>query len=294
MHSNILKEITPLTQADCFTLFSRRKKDFDFPLHYHEEFELNFLKNAKGAQRIIGDHKEEIDNLELVLIGPNLPHTWVTHNFAGSEIYEVTIQFHKELLDEKLLRRKQLNNIRQMFDQAAYGILYSRETAKRLSARLSELDTRHGFDSVLELLSILHDLSVSRNYHLLSDAAYNNTENSSNSSHRIENVMEYMNQNFDKPIKLIEVARLANMTETAFCGFFKAHTGLNFIECLTDIRLGQASRLLIDSSQSISEIACNCGFNNLSNFNRVFRKKKGTTPKEFRSNYLREGTRIFI
>jgi AraC-like DNA-binding protein len=294
MRTTLLKEITPLTQADCFTLFSRHKTEFDFPLHYHEEYELNFLKNAKGAQRIIGDHKQEIDNLELVLIGPNLPHTWATHNFSGSGIFEVTIQFHRELFDEKLLRRNQLNNIRLMFEQSAYGILYSRETTRRLAARLSELDSRHGFDSVMELLSILHDLSVSRNYQLLSDSGYNNPEISSMNSRCIDNAMEYMNQNFDKPIKLGEVARLANMTETAFSGFFKARTGMNFIDCLSEIRLGQASRMMIDTSRSISWIAYHCGFNNLSNFNRIFRKKNGTTPTEFRLNYLSQGTRIFI
>ena len=79
MTKDILREITPLTQGDCFTHFSRIKSDFDFPLHYHEEFELNFIKNAKGAQRMIGDHIGEIDELELILVGPNLQHAWFTH-----------------------------------------------------------------------------------------------------------------------------------------------------------------------------------------------------------------------
>ena len=79
MNNQLLREITPLTQGDCFTLFSRVKKDFDFPLHYHEEFELNFIQNGKGAKRVIGDHIEEIDDLELVLVGPNLQHGWFTH-----------------------------------------------------------------------------------------------------------------------------------------------------------------------------------------------------------------------
>ena len=98
MKKNILREITPLTQADCFTLFSRVKADFDFPLHYHEEFELNFISNAQGAKRVVGDHLEEIDELELVLVGSNLQHAWFTHKCKSKEIMEITIQFHKDLL----------------------------------------------------------------------------------------------------------------------------------------------------------------------------------------------------
>src|SRR5688572_6360870 len=79
MKKDILREITQLTKGDCFTIFKRVKSEFDFPLHYHEELELNFILNAKGARRVIGDHIEEIDNLELVLVGSNLPHVWETH-----------------------------------------------------------------------------------------------------------------------------------------------------------------------------------------------------------------------
>jgi predicted transcriptional regulator YdeE len=130
MHKNILREITPLTQGDCFTLFSRVKSEFDFPLHYHEEFELNFIKDARGAKRIIGDHMEEIDELELVLVGPNLQHAWFTHKCQSKSIREVTVQFHKDLFDEKLLRRNQLNFIKTMFEKSVRGILFSKETAQ--------------------------------------------------------------------------------------------------------------------------------------------------------------------
>ena len=105
VRNDILREISPLTQGDCFTLFSRVKSEFDFPLHYHEEYELNFIRDAKGARRIVGDHIEEIDEVELVLVGPNLQHAWFTHQCKSREIEEVTIQFHKDLFDDKFLRR---------------------------------------------------------------------------------------------------------------------------------------------------------------------------------------------
>jgi AraC-like DNA-binding protein len=292
MKSTLLREITPLTQSDCFTLFSRMKSEFDFPLHYHEEFELNFIQNAKYARRVIGDHIEDIDELELVLVGSNLQHAWFTHHCKSKEIREITVQFHKDLFDEKLLRRNQLSFIRTMLEKSLRGILFSKETTQLLAPRIIELNQKQGFDSVLELMSILHDLSISRNMRILSDASFNNTEQFTYNSRRIEKTLEYMNHNFDKPITLNEVARLANMSDAAFSRFFKQRTGNTFIDSLTEIRLGHASRMLIDTTQSIAEIAYHCGFNNISNFNRIFKKKKSCTPKDFRESF--SGTRIFI
>jgi AraC-like DNA-binding protein len=292
MKNNLLREITPLTQSDCFTLFSRIKSEFDFPLHYHEEFELNFIQNAKNARRVIGDHIEDIDELELVLVGSNLQHAWFTHHCKSREIREITIQFHKDLFDEKLLRRNQLSFIRTMLEKSLRGILFSKETTQQLAPRIMELNQKQGFDSVLELMSILHDLSISRNMRILSDASFNNTEQYTYNSRRIEKTLEYMNHNFDKPITLNEVARLANMSDAAFSRFFKQRTGNTFIDSLTEIRLGHASRMLIDTTQSIAEVAYHCGFNNISNFNRIFKKKKSCTPKDFRESF--SGTRIFI
>ena len=289
---NIVREITPLTQGDCFTIFSRTKTEFDFPLHSHEELELNFIRNAKGARRIIGDHIGEIDDLELVMVGSNLPHVWQTHHCKSKAIKEITIQFHKDLFDEKFLRRNQMSFIRNMLERSAKGILFARPTIEQIMPRLAMLTQKQGFDSVLELLSILHDLSISRNLHTLSDATFSNVELSYN-SRRVERAMEYMNQNFHKAITLNEVARLSNMTEVAFSRFFKTRTGITFMDSLLEMRLGHASRLLIDTSQSVAEVAYNCGFNNISNFNRLFKKKKGCTPKAFRENYS-YGSRVFI
>ncbi|HVY76302.1 MAG TPA: AraC family transcriptional regulator [Puia sp.] len=291
MKRNLLREITPLTQSDCFTLFSRIKTAFDFPLHYHEEFELNFIQHAKGARRVVGDHMEEIEDLELVLVGPNLQHAWFTHHCKSAEIREITIQFHKDLFDEKLLRRNQLSFIRNMFERSSRGILFSRDTAQALAPRILELNQKHGFDSVLELMSILHDLSTSRNMRILSDMAFT-PEHFTYSSRRVEKTFEYLNKNFDKNITLAEVSKLANMSDVSFSRFFRQRTGSTFIDSLTEIRLGHASRMLIESTNSIAEVAYHCGFNNISNFNRIFKKKKGCTPREFRDSF--SGTRIFI
>ncbi|HTQ26722.1 MAG TPA: AraC family transcriptional regulator [Puia sp.] len=287
-----MREITPLTQNDCFTIFSRVKKEFSFPLHYHEEFELNFIRNARGAKRIVGDSIEVIDDLELVLVGPNLYHSWFTHQCRQEEIQEVTIQWHKDLFDDRFLGRNQLTFIRSMFERATRGISFSRESIQLLAPRLLSLNEKNGFDSVLELMSILHDLSISRNTRTLSNSVFTNEQFSYN-SRRIEKAFQYMNNNYDKAVTLSEVARLVNMTEVSFSRFIKKRTGNTFIDSLNEIRLGHASKKLIDTTHSIAEISYHCGFNNISNFNRIFKKKKGCTPKEFRESFM-AGTKVFI
>ena len=289
--STIYREITPLTQSDCFTLFARKKKDFDFPLHYHEEFELNFIANGAGTKRIIGDHTEVIDDLELVLVGSNLPHGWFTHQCNSQEIQEITIQFHRDLFDDRLLHRNQLSFIRKLFEGSCQGILFSRDTVEAIRPRLEALVLKSGFDSVLELMSILHCLSTSRNMRTLANASFI-SETPNYSSRRIEKAFDFMLKNYDKDISLGNVAKVVNMPEVSFSRFIKKRTGKTFVDSLNEIRLGHASRMLIDTTHTIAEVAYKCGFNNLSYFNRIFRKKNGCTPREFRANY--SGPRVFV
>jgi AraC-like DNA-binding protein len=294
MKATLLREITPLTQNDCFSLFSRTKTEFDFPLHYHEEFEINFIQNAKGAKRVIGDHIEEITDQELVLVGPNLQHGWFTHRCKSSAIKEITIQFHRDLFDDKFLQRNQMSLIRTMFEHSFRGILFSTETTKAIMPRLIALTQQQGFNSILELMSILHNLSDSKDQKILSDISFSNKEALSYSSRRIEKIMQYVNNNFDSNITLRDAAKIAGMTEVALSRFFRIRTGKTFIDTLNDVRLGNASRMLIDTTQSITEVAYKCGFNNMSNFNRLFKKKKVCTPKEFRETYNASGIRTII
>lgn len=292
MHKSAVKEITPLTPNDCFTVFTRVKKEFNFPFHYHEEFELNLIINAHGAKRIVGDNIAVIDDLELVLVGPNLPHAWFTHECQSDSITELTIQWHKDLFDEKFLRRNQLSFIRNMFEKSTKGISFSKETIRSVLPQIQSLSQRSGFDSVMDLISLLHDLSASRTMFTLSDTNFINSQHLNYNSRRIEKVFDFMNHNYHKEISLKNVATLVNMTEESFSRFIKKRTGNTFINSLNEIRLGHASRMLIDTTHSISEICHQCGFNNISNFNRLFKKKKNCTPKEFRENY--SGNRVFV
>jgi AraC-like DNA-binding protein len=291
MLKDVFREITPLTQNDCFTISSRKKKEFNFPLHIHEEMELNLIIDAKGTKRIVGDHIGEIGNFELVLVGPNLPHGWFNHQCNNPEILEVTIQFQKDILNETFLRKTQLTHIKRMLESARRGLSFSEETTREIYPRIASLDKKNGFDSVLELFSILNDLSVSRDARMLSDETFTKEAHSPN-SRRLEQAFQYMHSNYSKDIALADVAKIANMTEASFSRFIKSHTGQTFTDNLNDIRLGHVSRMLIDTSQSIAEIAYKCGYNNLANFNRIFRTRKGLTPKEFKQNYM--GHRVFV
>lgn len=290
--NNVIKEITPLTQSDCFTVFSRLKNTFNFPLHFHEEYELNLIINAAGAKRIVGDNNELIDDIELVLVGPNLSHGWFTHNCKSEAITEITIHWHKDLFDDKLLKRNQMVIIRDMLEHSGRGILFSREISRLLTDRLKSIGELKGFEGVVELMNILHELSGSAGMRVLSEIALDNNQILNHNSRRIDKAFEYMNAHFQKQITLRDLSKLVSMTDASFSRFISHRTGNTFVDTLNEIRLGHATRMLIETTLSIAEVSNNCGFNNISNFNRIFKKKKHCTPKEFREGF--SGTRVFI
>jgi AraC-like DNA-binding protein len=294
MSRSILKESPPLTKADCFSLYARFKTEFNFPVHYHEEYELNFIENASGVRRVVGSSIEEIDDLELVLVGPNIPHAWFTYKCKSESIFEVTIQFHRDLFHEIFLKRNQLNFIRNLFERSLKGVSFSRRTIERVTPRLKALAEKEGFESVLDLMAVLHDLSLSPDSRTLSDDVTYNTELIYNDSERVEKVVAFINENFSRTIRLAEAAELVEMAETAFSRFFKAKTGITFVDYLNDIRIGHASRLLIDTISPIAEIAQECGFTSLTNFNRIFKKRKGLVPKDFREKHGTPGKKKFV
>lgn len=287
LFKKVMREITPLTANDCFSIFSRRKKEFTFPLHTHEEMELNLILGGAGTQRIIGDHMGDITDAELVLVGSNLPHGWFTNGSGDKEILEVTIQFNRELFSQNFLEKNQLLPIRKLFENAKRGILFSPEVIASVAPHIIALEKKNGFDSFLQLLSLLHELSIAQNSRYLSDPSFSKEIMSYDSS-RLETAFDYMNRKYGSPITLTDIARVANMSEAAFSRFIKTHTGYTFTENLTEIRFGHVTRLLISTQQSIAEIAYKCGFNNMANFNKLFKRRKGCTPKEFKGNFNRE------
>lgn len=295
INTELFKEVSPLSSKDCFILIERQKTNFNFPIHIHPECELNFIENAKGAQRIVGDSIEEIDEEELVLVtNPHLEHAWKDYRNVSKNIHEITIQFHPDLLTDTFLNKNQLISIRQLFRHAERGVAFSRESIAKVRPLLKTLTCENdSFYSLIKLLIILHELSIDKGMRELSTGQFAaNVMHQHSSDESLGRVMDYLSRHYSEVIRLSEVAEMVNMSESSFCRFFKQHTSKSFIDFLTDIRLGAASRALIDSSLSIAEIGYDCGFNNLSNFNRIFKKKKGVTPSEFRDNYRKNKTII--
>ncbi len=278
MHKRIVREITPLSEDDFFIVLNHYNAKFDFPVHYHPEYEMNLVLNSKG-KRIIGDSIKEYQHPDLVLIGPNTPHAW-TGQEEGVQV--ITIQFHTDFLSEKELSRKLTMPIKELLERSRMGVLFSQETTTNLTERISRLTEMRGFDSLLEFLSILYDLSISRNQLSLSSPSYVGQFDTSK-SRRIKIVNQYLYENLMNPIKINEVAELVSMTPSAFSHFFKKRTQRSFSDYLTDLRIGHAAKLLIETEKNISEICFESGFNNISNFNRSFRSQKGCTPSDFRS-----------
>ena len=295
INTELFKEVSPLSSKDCFILIERQKTNFNFPIHIHPECELNFIENAKGAQRIVGDSIEEIDEEELVLVtNPHLEHAWKDYRNVSKNIHEITIQFHPDLLTDTFLNKNQMISIRQLFRHAERGVAFSRESIAKVRPLLKTLTCENDcFYSLIKLLIILHELSIDKGMRELSTGQFAaNVMHQHSSDESLGRVMDYLSRHYSEVIRLSEVAEMVNMSESSFCRFFKQHTSKSFIDFLTDIRLGAASRALIDSSLSIAEIGYDCGFNNLSNFNRIFKKKKGVTPSEFRDNYRKNKTII--
>lgn len=278
MTTHIIREITPIADDDFFVIMSHENAKFDFPVHYHPEFELNLVLNAEG-KRIVGDSILPYTTPDLVLIGSNTPHAWQGNS---PNAHVVTIQFHANIISEIFLSRKLAFPIKELFEQAQLGIAFSEETINKVKDKILNLPHIHGFESVLILLSILNELSISKDKTLLSNSSYVQ-EFGITKSRRIKIVDKYISKNINSPLKINDVAELVNMSQSAFSHFFKKRTQCSFTDYVTRKRIGIAAKLLITTEKTISEICFDCGFNNVSNFNRSFRIQKGCTPSEFRA-----------
>ena len=291
--AHIMREITPLSDRDCFYVVDRPKAAFDYPLHIHEELELNFIEHAAGARRIVGDSSETIGDYELVLIAsPDLEHGWEQGECRSDNIREITIQFSAASLPDVLLQKNQFATIRHMLQRARCGLSFPMETIIKVYAGLEALaHSSSGFHAVLQLLEVLYELSLSEGARELSSSAFSRAE-SRFESRRVARVHQFIAEHFHEDIRLETLSDLVGMTPVGFSRFFRQRTGRTLSDYIIDQRIGYAARLLVDSTQTVAEICYDCGFNTLSNFNRLFRRRKGCSPKEFREGYQKK--KVFI
>lgn len=289
----IIHEITPLMGKDVLYIADRHKKEFTYPIHNHSVYELNFVENAKGVRRIVGDSQEVIGDYDLCLItSPDLEHVWEQNECHSDDIREITIQFDFSMSDETLFGRNPYASITRMMQEAKKGLSFPLQAIMKVYGMLDTLSSvKDGFYAVQQFLTILYELSRCENARTLASSSYAKVT-LEDDSRRILKVKNFISKNYMDELRLPELASLAGMSSSAFSRFFKLHTGRNISEYIIDLRLGYAARMLVDTDKSISEIGFDCGFNNLSNFNRIFKKKKGCSPSEFRESYHK--TRIIV
>jgi len=294
METSVLREITPLGENDFMYVADRRKKEFDFPIHQHEILELNFVSGASGCRRVVGDSSEVIGDLDLVLItSPNLEHVWEQHECKSDDIHEVTVQFFLDFdSPTSPFCKNPYKSIHQMLTRAKRGLAFPNEAIMMVYHRIVRLSSiEEGFLAVQELFSILYELSKFDNARELASSAFAKVEVESDSK-RILKVKNYIDEHYKDEMSLEQLANLVGMTPTAFSRYFKQRTGKTLSEYIVDIRLGHAARRLVDTTDGVSEICWTTGFNTLSNFNRLFRKRKGCSPTKFREKYQK--TKVIV
>ena len=247
--------------------------------------ELNFVENCQGNRRILGDNIEVLGNYDLVLMGGNLEHTWEQYQCTSGDIREITIHFPSNLFSPEMLNKTHMKSLADLFKRSEVGVAFGMKAIMHVYDRINELvNMEPGFYSVIKFIELMYELSQTDDYRLLSTGAFSHTAVTTD-SRRVHKVKEPIDNNFREEIRLQELSDIASMTPTAFSRFFKLRTGKSISEYIIDVRLGHAARLLADSTMAVVEICYRCGFNNISNFNRIFKKRRGCTPTEFRENY---------
>jgi len=282
----VLEYLPPEDQESFFA------QAFDFPYfatpwHYHSELEL-VLVVASHGKRFIGNAVSDFHDGDLTFLGPNLPHLYKNppEYYASDPAFRarsVVIHFSERSLGRDFLMLPQAKKFRELFERSRQGLDIIGDSRKAIIGKMYQLLEVKGMDRLICLLDILNQLADARDYILISDPGI--IGHNPNDAERLDRVFQYSLQNFEREIRLEKVASLVYMTRTSFCRFFQERTKKTFFAFLTNLRLNQASRLLIETDKSIVDITYSCGYNNLSNFNRHFKAKFSVSPKTYRQTY---------
>ncbi len=284
----IFQEITPLKQQDVFVVIDSVSNGFDYPIHNHPEFEINLISGISGT-RIVGDSTERYTDQDLVLLGPYLWHKWDgdVHIQKSGQPYQVlTVQFSIDLFNGSMFQKEGFFKIRKLLHDSSRGIRYYGQTFDKAYSILSGLTETKGITGILDFISLLDLLSNSSECAFLSSPGFSpalqRTEN-----RRIQVAYSYIMKHYTNPaLRINDVADALNMSESAFSHFFQKFAFRSFTQFLIDLRIGHACKMLIDTDQTIAQISDNAGFNNLANFNRLFKKYRDCTPMEYRKRYM--------
>lgn len=262
---------------------SEQRANFPF-WHFHPELELVYVDKGQG-KRHIGSHLSYFHNSQLLLIGANLPH----HGFSDrltTRGSETIVQFKPDFMGEGFLNMPEMKTISGLFERAKKGVLFKPEIRKTVGPKIKELVKYQGFSRILKFLEILHELSLSKEYTLLNVDGFA-FETTQQESKRIDTIYKHINLNFERPISLEEISDKASMTVPAFCRYFKKSTGKTFTRFVNEYRIVQARRLLSETTDSITDICYQVGFNNFSHFNKLFKEFTGKSASQYRSELSR-------
>ncbi|HTH31155.1 MAG TPA: AraC family transcriptional regulator [Lacibacter sp.] len=273
-----LEKIVPGNDKPVLVAYPMSLPYLEFYWHHHPEYELTFKINVSG-KRIVGDSYEEFEPGDLVLIGPDLPHTWVSDKKVKDKSCDfVVIQFSGSLFNS-FAGLPEFENIKRLLQSCRHGLHF--KNSRPFKELILSLPGKTGVEKITGLISLLNQLSQQKGRKLAS-AEYDISQ-AKNSEPRINKVCTYVEQNFAKPITINAAASIINISPSAFCKFFKRATGKTFSDYVNDLRVGYACYQLIETDKQISTIARSAGFESLTYFNRVFARKKHSTPREFRN-----------
>lgn len=248
--------------------------------HFHPEIEMVYVNKGKG-KRHIGNHLSYFNNSMLVLIGSNLPHNGFTDRLTVNGT-ETIVQFKPDFLGTHFFDVPEMEKINNLLERAKKGILFGVETKQKIGPKIEKLNQKEGFKKVLVLLEVLHALAKSKDYKILNADGFT-FETEPQDSAKIDKIFKHVNENFQDHISLDEIADKVSMTVPAFCRYFKRVTGKTFTKLVNEYRVVHATKLLLESKMSITDISYECGFNNFSHFNKIFKEITGKSASKYRS-----------
>jgi len=272
------EDLKALRGSHSFRAFRRVSKQFEFNWHYHPEYELTWVEKGHG-NRLVGDHFGHFEPDDLVMIGKDLPHTWASDQAIKGRLSATVIQFDEEIL-KSFLRLKEFEAVKKLLWRARLGLFFPRRNIQSLIPLVKGLPAKKGVEKVSALLRILDLLTRLKPVTLAS--LYFEPVRGDLAKNRIIRVHQYIQDNASEKISVSEAAALIHLSKSAFCKFFKRTTGHTFSWYVNEIRIGQAAVLLAESDKTVADICYSCGFESLTYFNRIFLKKKGLSPREFR------------
>ncbi len=249
--------------------------------HSHPEYELLFIEAEEGPC-FVGSHKSHFKQSELVFIGPHVPHLNFDYGVKGN-YRKLVVQMREDFLGNTWKEIPELSKIEKLFQLGKSGIRFEGQNKNQIGERLFALPTKSHFEQFVEILSIFQSLSDDFEIELLNEEQLWHNP-SLRDQQRMNTIKNFVEDHFQRPITLDEIADWSNLSKEAFCRYFKGKTQLTFSEYLNQYRVSQAKKRLIQDI-SIAEVAEQCGFESLSYFNRVFKKIVGENPSRYRSKF---------